>query len=278
DRRKIRDRIVAQLAIEAAVRGNGTGIEQNSVSVGVGPCHVFGAEIVAGAGPVLDEHLLGPHRRKPVCEHARDNIRRTPRGDRDNDAHGFGWVHGLRRLRDCLPDQTAECKLCSQQGNQVAAGEHARNSRWSHIGIKTSPFAQCKSNLQSTAAWEGAMQRSRRHFLHLAAGAVALPAVARMARAQAYPTPPARLISGFPAGGINDLLARLIGQRLSERLGQQFVVENRPGAAGNIATEAAVRAPPDGYTLLMLTVTHAINATLYDKLNYDLVRDVAPVA
>src|SRR5262249_3804217 len=131
-------------------------------------------------------------------------------------------------------------------------------SRWSRTGIKTSPFAQCNSNLQSTAALEGAMQWSRRHFLHLAAGAVALPAVARIAGAQAYPTRPVRLISGFPAGGINDLLARLIGQRLSERLGQQFVVENRPGAAGNIATEAAVRAPPDGYTLLMLTVTHAI--------------------
>ena len=122
------------------------------------------------------------------------------------------------------------------------------------------------------------MQRRRRRFLHLAAGAVALPVLARIVRAQSYPARPVRLISGFPAGGINDLLARLIGQRLSDRLGQQFVVENRPGAAGNIATEAAVRAPPDGYTLLMLTVTHAINATLYDKLNYDLVRDIAPVA
>jgi tripartite-type tricarboxylate transporter receptor subunit TctC len=86
------------------------------------------------------------------------------------------------------------------------------------------------------------------------------------------------LISGFPAGGVSDILARLLGQWLSERLGQQFIVENRPGAAGNIATEAAVRAAPDGYTLLMLTVTHAINATLYDKLNYDLIRDIAPVA
>ena len=122
------------------------------------------------------------------------------------------------------------------------------------------------------------MQRRRRRFLHLAAGAVALPVLARIVRAQSYPARPVRLISGFPAGGINDLLARLIGQRLSDRLGQQFVVENRPGADGNIATEAAVRAPPDGYTLLMLTVTHAINATLYDKLNYDLVRDIAPVA
>jgi tripartite-type tricarboxylate transporter receptor subunit TctC len=122
------------------------------------------------------------------------------------------------------------------------------------------------------------MKPRRRQFLHLATGIVTLPFVSRIARAQGYPTRPVRLISGFPAGGINDLLARLIGQRLSERLGQQFVIENRPGAAGNIATEGAVRAPADGYTLLMLTVTHAINATLYEKLNYDLIRDVAPVA
>jgi tripartite-type tricarboxylate transporter receptor subunit TctC len=119
---------------------------------------------------------------------------------------------------------------------------------------------------------------SRRRLLNLAAGAAAFPAVPQMVRAQSYPSRPVRLISGFPAGGVNDLLARLISQWLSERLGQQFIVENRPGAAGNIATEAAVRAPPDGHTLLMLTVTHAINATLYEKLNYDLIRDIAPVA
>jgi tripartite-type tricarboxylate transporter receptor subunit TctC len=122
------------------------------------------------------------------------------------------------------------------------------------------------------------MKLPRRRFLHLAAGAAALTAAARIARAQSYPTRPVRLISGFPAGGVNDILARLLGQWLSERLGQQFIVENRPGAAGNIATEAAVRAAPDGYTLLMVTVTHAINATLYEKLNYNLIRDIAPVA
>jgi tripartite-type tricarboxylate transporter receptor subunit TctC len=105
-----------------------------------------------------------------------------------------------------------------------------------------------------------------------------LPAVSRLARAQAYPSRPVRLISGFPAGGANDILARLIGHWLSQRLGQQFIVENRPGAAGNIATEMAARAPADGYTLVMLTVTHAINVTLYEKLNYDLIRDIAPVA
>jgi tripartite-type tricarboxylate transporter receptor subunit TctC len=122
------------------------------------------------------------------------------------------------------------------------------------------------------------MKLSRRQVLKYAGTAVALPAVSRLARAQTYPNRPVRVISGFPAGGANDILARLIGQWLSQRLGQQFIVENRPGAASNIATEMAVRAPADGYTLVMLTVTHAINATLYEKLNYDLIRDISPVA
>jgi tripartite-type tricarboxylate transporter receptor subunit TctC len=118
----------------------------------------------------------------------------------------------------------------------------------------------------------------RRQFLHLAAGAAALPAVSRMARAQAYPSRPVRLISGYPAGGPNDLLARLTGQWLSERLAQQFVIENRPGAGGNIATEAVVRSAPDGYTLLMVSTPNAINATLYERLNFNFIRDIAPVA
>src|SRR5262245_17555891 len=122
------------------------------------------------------------------------------------------------------------------------------------------------------------MKLPRRQFLHLAAGVVALPAVSRTARAQAYPTRPVRIIVGFPAGGTGDILARLIGQWLSERLGQPFIVENRPGAAGNIRTEPAVRAPPDGYTLLLVGPPNAINATLYDKLNYNFIRDIAPVA
>src|SRR5262249_46329008 len=106
----------------------------------------------------------------------------------------------------------------------------------------------------------------RRQFFHLAAGAAALPAVSRIARAQAYPSRPVRIVVGFPAGGsASDIVARLIGQWLSERLGQQFVVENRPGAATNIATEAVVRAPPDGYTLLFVTSTNALNATIYDN-------------
>jgi tripartite-type tricarboxylate transporter receptor subunit TctC len=122
------------------------------------------------------------------------------------------------------------------------------------------------------------MTLPRRQFLHLAAGAVALPALSRFAWAQAYPSRPVRIIVGFAAGGPNDILARLIGQWLSQRLGQPFVVENRPGAGSNIATEAVVRAPADGYTLLLVGTPNAINATLYDTLNFDFIRDIAPVA
>jgi tripartite-type tricarboxylate transporter receptor subunit TctC len=122
------------------------------------------------------------------------------------------------------------------------------------------------------------MKLPRRTFLHLAAGAAALPAVSRVAKAQAYPTRPVRIVVGFAAGGSSDIVARLVGQWLSERLGQQFVIENRPGAGTNIATEAVVHAPADGYTLLMVAPPHAINATLYEKLNYNFIRDVAPIA
>ena len=122
------------------------------------------------------------------------------------------------------------------------------------------------------------MKLPRRQFLHLAAGAAALPTVSRVTWAQAYPTRPVRIIVGQAAGSGSDIAARLLGQRLSERLGQPFVVENRPGAAGNLATEAVVRAPPDGYTLLLSNVANAINATLYDKLSFVFLRDIAPVA
>src|SRR5262249_26436372 len=108
----------------------------------------------------------------------------------------------------------------------------------------------------------------RRNFLHLAAGAAALPAVSRVAGAQAYPTRPVRIIVGFSAGGPSDIVARIIAQWLSEHLGQEFVVENRPGAASNIGTEAALRAPPDGYTLLLVTSTNAVNVTFYENLNF----------
>ena len=116
----------------------------------------------------------------------------------------------------------------------------------------------------------------RRKFFHLAAGAAALPAVSRIARAQSYPSRPVRWI--FAPGGGNDIVARLMSQWLSERTGQSFIIENRPGAGTNIATEAVVNAPPDGYTLLLVGVPNAINATLYDKLNFNFVDDIAPVA
>jgi len=122
------------------------------------------------------------------------------------------------------------------------------------------------------------MKLPRRRFLHLAAGAAALPAVSRIAWAQAYPTRPVRLIAPFAPGGGSDILARLIGQWLSERLGQAFIIENRPGGGANIGTEAVVRAPADGYTLLLVGAYNAINATLFDKLNFNFIRDIAPVA
>jgi tripartite-type tricarboxylate transporter receptor subunit TctC len=122
------------------------------------------------------------------------------------------------------------------------------------------------------------MKFARRQFLHLAAGVAALPTVSRSAWAQTYPTRPVRIVVSVPAGQGADIVARVIGQWLSERLGQQFFVENRTGASGNIGTEAIVRAPPDGYTLLLCTTANAVSATVYEKLNFDFIRDVAPVA
>jgi tripartite-type tricarboxylate transporter receptor subunit TctC len=130
-----------------------------------------------------------------------------------------------------------------------------------------------------TAVAEGKiMQIQRRQFLHLAAGAAAFSGISSIVSAEAYPTRPVRIVVGFPPGGAADIVARLMGQWLSERLGQSFVIDNRPGATGNIATEAVVRAPRDGYTLLLATTPNAINATLYSKLNFDFMRDIAPIA
>ena len=120
--------------------------------------------------------------------------------------------------------------------------------------------------------------KSRRKFLYLAAGIAALPAMPQLARAQGYPNRPVRLIVGFAPGGGNDITARLIGQWLSEHLGQPIVIENRPGAGANIATEAVAHAPPDGYTILFTPPTAAINATLYEKLNFNFIRDFVPIA
>jgi len=129
-----------------------------------------------------------------------------------------------------------------------------------------------------TFSEEVSLSFRRRRFLRLAGAAIALPAVSRIASAQAYPTRPVRLIIGYPPGGSADITARLVGQWLSERLGQPFIIESRPGAGTNLATEAVVRAAPDGYTLLLVAPANAINATLYDKLNYNFLHDMAPVA
>jgi len=123
------------------------------------------------------------------------------------------------------------------------------------------------------------MKLHRRKFLHFAAAAtVALPALPRMARAETYPSRPVRIVVGFPPGAATDIIARLVADGLSQRLGQQFIVDNRPGAGSNIGAETAIKAPPDGYTLLAITVTNAVNAALYDNLNFDLLRDVSPVS
>jgi len=122
------------------------------------------------------------------------------------------------------------------------------------------------------------MNLPRRKFLRLAAGAAALPAVTRVAWAQSYPSRPVRIIVTFAAGSANDVHGRLFGQWLFERLGQPFIVDNRPGGGGNLGVAEAVRSPPDGYTLLVLSISHAVNANLYDKLPYNIIRDVTPIA
>jgi tripartite-type tricarboxylate transporter receptor subunit TctC len=122
------------------------------------------------------------------------------------------------------------------------------------------------------------MHLPRRQFLHLAASAVGIPAVARVTSAQTYPRRPVRILVGSTAGGGTDIMARLMDQWLSERLGQPFIVEDRSGAGSNIATEMVVHAPPDGHTLLLVTAANAINATLYEKLNFNFIRDIAPIA
>jgi tripartite-type tricarboxylate transporter receptor subunit TctC len=131
--------------------------------------------------------------------------------------------------------------------------------------------------LAATESWN-AMKYSRRRFLHLAAGAAVLPAGSSMAWAQTYPARPVHVIVPQAAGSSSDITARLIGQFLSERLGQQFIIDDRPGAGGNIGTEAVVHSPPDGYTMLLVNSQNAINATLYDRLNFNFIRDIAPVA
>ena len=134
-------------------------------------------------------------------------------------------------------------------------------------------------NVASLAFQRGTLMKfPRRQFLRLAAGAAALPAMPRVAKAQAYPSRPVRIIVGYPPGGATDAMARLVAHQLPERLGQQFIVDNRPGPGGNIGTEAVVRSQPDGYTLLLIFSANAINATFYDKLSFNFIRDIAPIA
>src|SRR6516165_4424793 len=146
-------------------------------------------------------------------------------------------------------------------------------------GRASSPRTSRENESGSRLAFQGSnmIKLPRRKFLHLAAGAAALSAASRIAWAQAYPARPVRIIVGFPAGGPTDIVARVMAQWLSERLGRQFVVENRAGAASNIGTEAALRAPPDGYTLLQVTSSNAVNATFYENLSFDFINDIAPV-
>src|SRR5262245_45027802 len=164
---------------------------------------------------------------------------------------------------------------------EFTVGPREARTRWLARDTRSST-SRCSGNRVSRDSAEqatgGTMKLPRRKFLHLAAGAAALPAVSRIAGAQTYPTQPVRIIVGFGPGGVSDILARLIAQWLSERLGRPFVVDNRPGAGTNIATETVARAPADGYTLLWLTSSNAINATLYEKLNFDFIRDIAPVS
>jgi tripartite-type tricarboxylate transporter receptor subunit TctC len=162
-----------------------------------------------------------------------------------------------------------------------SAGKHSRHKTGiAVVGAKSGRIPHVSGALRLVIRIPGGstMKLPRRKFLHLAAGAVALPAVSRFAWAQTYPTRPVRIIVPAAAGGQNDILARLMGQWLSERLGQPVIIDNRPGAGQNIGTEAVVRAPPDGYTLLMVGVPNAINASLYDKLNFNFIRDIAPIA
>ena len=172
-----------------------------------------------------------------------------------------------------LPAGRAESRFIVAAAMGAIGGRASRNN-WTWISVAiNAPFPFVLHMI-----WEDSMKLPRRKFLHLAAGAAALQAAPRVAWAQAYPSRPVRIIVGLAPGGGTDIVARLIAQWLSEKLGQSFVVENRSGAAGNVATEAVVNAAPDGYTLLAVSPGAAINATLYDKLNFDFLRDMAPVA
>src|SRR5215471_12439320 len=208
----------------------------------------------------------------------------------------FGTDSGCRRERPRSPsrDSIRRCRLlwptqpCGSDLRIKARTFHRASSRRrKHSPLNKRPRSRNGGRFSRRRTSKGnncpyfrsdAVKLPRRTFLHLAAGATALAAASRVATAQGYPSRPVRLVVGFAAGSTTDILARLMGQWLSERLGQQFVIENRPGAAGNIAAETVVKAPADGYTLLMVPPAAAINATLYDKLPFNFLSDMAPVA
>src|SRR5262249_54062273 len=196
----------------------------------------------------------------------------------------FPKLGGFMGYAPSLPD---EFRHAAGHIDKIPEGSEASGfTRRAADAISTGDQPQSREGARSRSTSDVAracrrgdrMKLPRRKFLHLAAGAAALPFAPHVARAQAYPTRPVRIVVGFAPGGGADINARLIGQWLSERLGQQFVIENRPGASGNIATEAVVRAPPDGYTLLVTPSSAAINATLYNKLSFNFIHDIAPVA
>src|SRR5215467_4569152 len=177
-----------------------------------------------------------------------------------------------------MPSRGSTCRATSSRRKRSAPITRRRSTNGGRSSRR--PASRAADPPTGIACIQGGkvMKFPRRGFLRLAAGAAALPAVSRLASAQSYPSRPVRLIIGYTPGGSADITARLIAQWLSERLGQQFVVESRPGAGTNLATEAVVHAPPDGYTLLLVAPANAINASLYEKLNHNFLRDIAPVA
>jgi tripartite-type tricarboxylate transporter receptor subunit TctC len=190
-------------------------------------------------------------------------------------------LYGISTIASGSLRRGAEDALGRRRDRPPTAGKHSEKSINIRLPMLRDAQVLTSGRVNSIAPTKRdlVMKRPhRRQFLHLAAGAAALPVVSQAARAQAYPSRAVRIIVGFTAGGAFDLTARLIGPWLSQRLGQQFIVENRPGGGTNIATEAVVRAPADGHTLLLCGAVNAINATLYEKLNFDFLRDLAPVA